>query len=144
VGRIVLVVPENRKMSQSEFVSLPVQCELADSSLDANESAVNVISLNIIRCFLPQDSYAMEDDNWHAYVSVSESPTLTVKTHSDCVDLNALPVSQTMFEPARCPNDLAPPKRFYRTYWRSSARRILELARLASNQTAERENSDLS
>ena len=40
--------------------------------------------------------------------------------------------SVDVYEPLRSVTDFRPPKRFYRTFWRSAARRIMELNRLHS------------
>ncbi len=45
------------------------------------------------------------------------------------LELASVPASQNVLEPVRCLSDLAPPKRFYRTFWRSVTRRILEISR---------------
>ena len=67
--------------------------------------------------FIPDGLYQTE-------FAVSVLPT-TIP--SDCMDIDevAVPVPQDMYEPARCLKDGAPPKRFYRTFWRSVMRRIL-------------------
>ena len=67
--------------------------------------------------FIPDGLYQTE-------FAVSVLPT-TIP--SDCMDIDevAVPVPQEMYEPARCLKDGAPPKRFYRTFWRSVMRRIL-------------------
>jgi hypothetical protein len=57
----------------------------------------------------------------------SETPTTSP---ADCMDLDevSVPVSMEIFEPIRRLDCFAPPKRFYRTFWRSMAGRILELS----------------
>ncbi len=65
------------------------------------------------------------------YNSAYDSVILTIQG-SDPMDLDAASetVSKNKFEPARCLDDTAPPKRFYRTFWRSVAIRILALSNI--------------
>ena len=73
----------------------------------------------------------------YGLIAAWEASTLTTPSLADCMELDvaSVSVSQTMFEPLRCPNDSAPPKRFYRTFWRSAARRILELSNTQPMET---------
>ena len=49
------------------------------------------------------------------------SPEMSVDVPADSIT-----ASQDVFEPMRCIPNAAPPKRFYRTFWRSITRKVLE------------------
>ncbi len=84
-----------------------------ETSIDAYVP-VNVISVDV------RDFIAAFEANW------------TRANSSDSMDIDESLVptslSQNVFEPARYLDDFASPKRFYRTFWRSMTRRILELS----------------
>ena len=131
-------------MSQSDFTSLAASAkiDLADEFLSADmaefsrtagitEGAVSMVKssdgeptevdLNPVN-FTPVEVHALIT-GWHASTSIAYGP-------SDGMELESasLPVSQAVFEPTRHLHDFAPPKRFYRTYWTSAARRLLALS----------------
>ena len=101
-------------MSQSDFESLVVNSSYeaeahAVLSKNKDQSSREVyVPVNFIR-----DEAAFEAANKMAKIPL---------------DVASEPVLKNMYEPVRCLNNPAPPKLFYRTFWRSAARRILELS----------------
>ena len=77
-----------------------------------------------------EEKQSMEVEFTEDDIASYSSSILTISTMSTCMDLDApaVPFSQDMFEPLRCLNGNAPPRRFYRTFWRSVAMRILAMA----------------
>ncbi len=98
-----------------------------------------------------EDETSMENDaattdELHALIAAWETSTLSTKISSESMDLDLVPeyfsafseIHHTLhkFEPSRRVTEdasFSPPKRFYRTFWRSVTRRIL-----ASSSTADR------
>jgi hypothetical protein len=112
-------------ISQSDFASLAIENELADERAvltitqnEANFSSDPYVSVN----FIPDEVFS--------FIAEWETSTSTAPTPPACVNLDNVlfPVSTSVFEPPRRLNDFAPPKRFYRTFWRSVSRRILQMA----------------
>ncbi len=96
--------------------SLSITKQSASAVLICGESAFHSISsqTNCVHC---------ED------MDSSETPTTSPTDSTDCMELDEVsvaPVSKEIFEPIRRLDCFAPPKRFYRTFWRSMAGRILK------------------
>ncbi len=131
-------------MSQSEFPSLAasvVPNNIADEILSTDVVEVDCISdfkenavLTLAKCkddtigelYVPVNFIPVEV---YGFIAAWDSANSTTTSQSDGMELDvaSVPSLQTMFEPARCLSELGPPKRFYRTFWRSAARRILAL-----------------
>ena len=114
-------------MSQSDFASLAVQCGVSDASLDTCVAEVLSVTTSNFDMW-----YAKYEDmplmGMYSTSAAYEQSTLTTESPSDGMDLDAAPVPQDIYEPARRLNDFVPPKRFFRTFWRSAARRILAMS----------------
>ncbi len=131
-------------MSQSDFVSLTVilQNDLADETL-SNTTAKVITSFEFPENAVPTCEHVKNHRAEEVFDSVKfpvevnafleawEEADSTKKIPFDFMELDSasFPIAQDMFEPARLIHDFAPPKRFYRAFWRSAARRILELPR---------------
>ena len=136
-------------MSQSDFDSLaiPVQtedplfdpCPQKSPELSQKKISETYVPVNVI----PQAVYAMiaaweqSELNRQDVMDGSGSAAMTsAASLSGTLSLND-------YEPMRICNFEAPPKRFYRTFWRSLARRILESDKLAVQEEAfERDAQD--
>jgi hypothetical protein len=64
-----------------------------------------------------------DQDDGYGLIEARESMDLTATMISSRMEQ-----LQNKFEPARRLKDFSPPKRFYRTFWRSTSRRILALS----------------
>jgi hypothetical protein len=130
-------------MAQSDFTSLAVRYELADEDMHSKRTEVKIISdckHSALMTFEEVEDKGSKEvytpfniipDELSAFLAACESSTVVIKSLSNCMDFKAapVPVSQDIFEPTRFLNDFAPPKLFYRTFWRSAARRILKLSK---------------
>ena len=126
-------------MAQSNFTSLAVRVHDESESQHAYVAKVcihlnkNAALTTDVKCeadcmsnvyvpvnFIPDEVFAFLAAWDASHISKTSSP--------DGMELDtaSLPASQDMFEPTRRLNDFAPPKRFYRTFWRSMARRVVE------------------
>ncbi len=125
-------------MSQSDFASLAVQF---DEGRDSNSSEVGnksdkkqsagmalandldqpSIDVYAPTNFIPDEVIALIA-TWEASYSVEMS-----KPNNMIFYEKSVPLSQYTCDSSRC-RDSSPPKRFYRTFWISAARRILSLA----------------
>ena len=120
------------RLSQSDFDSLAVPeqtedplfdpCPQKSPKLSQKKISGTYVPVNII----PQAVYAMIDAweqsevNRQDVMDVSGSAAMTATaSFSGALSLND-------YEPMRICSFEAPPRRFYRTFWRSLARRILE------------------
>ena len=132
-------------MAQSDFASLAasVQEKIADEMLITNVVEVDCISkikenavLTLAKCkdektaeefYVPVNFIPVEV---YAFIAAWDTANSTSTSQSDGMELDGAsePSSQTIFDPPRCLSELGPPKRFYRTFWRSAARRILALS----------------
>jgi hypothetical protein len=134
-------VTGQRKMSQSDFEFLAVQNELADERLSSKAPSVENAYGGKQSVFLTQDQtkentskkmYAQIhiNDEVHALIATSETSNLVTATLFDSMDLDVAmpPVSQSIFDPIRRLDNVSPPKRYYRTFWRSVSRRILAMS----------------
>jgi hypothetical protein len=113
-------------MSQPDFASLAVQVEQSDASLGDNDTGVSGHSVNKRKAVLQhvEDTSSIQMDGLYKRI-VFEEPSIP---SSNRMELDAVPVYQDMFEPSRRLQEFSPPKRFYRTFWRSAASRILALS----------------
>ena len=115
-----------RRMAQPDFATLAVKDELSDESQKTNETAIRE-NEGCISCvtvnFIPEEVCA--------FIAAWDASTLTTSSSSSDMTLGSasVPFSQHNYEPARRLNAFAPPKRFYRTFWRSVSRRILALSK---------------
>jgi hypothetical protein len=129
-----------RIMAQSDFSTLAVQHELVDENPKTDEveykcssiseqdaaSAFDVkpsMEADVPGDFIPDEVYAL--------IAAWELTDCSLgMTPSDRMDFDAdlVPPSPNIFEPVRRLKTFAPPKRFYRTFWRSASRRILALS----------------
>ena len=116
----------SRIMAQPDFATLAIKDELSDErqnhkefSIRANEGCISYVPVN----FIPEEVCA--------FIAAWDASTLTFSSSSSDTTLGSasVPFSQHDYEPARRQNDFAPPKRFYRTFWRSVSRRILALSK---------------
>ncbi len=138
---------------QPDFTSLAVHDELVNECVPKNQEE-NLIFVSKQSAVLVQahvkseaeplskdsaEEYATVNfipDEVRAYIAACESSIWTKASQansSDPMDLDStalVPVSSSIFEPARCLNEFTPPKRFYRTFWRSVSRRILALSNM--------------
>jgi hypothetical protein len=113
-------------MSQSDFVSLAIENELAVelAVLTTTQNKKKFSSDPYVPVnFIPGEVFAF-------IAAWEEASTSTAPTSSTFVnqDESLVAVSRSVFEPFRRVNDFAPPKRFYRTFWRSVSKRILALS----------------
>ncbi len=122
-------------MAQNDFSSLALsrQCD-ADLPLNSVISKQNIcfgdddyVPVN----FISEEVRAMIK-TWELarqkQLELQEASSTTSIDGSTVVRNHA---SQEIHEPIRCITDGAPPKRFYRTFWRSIARQLLERGREA-------------
>jgi hypothetical protein len=131
-------------MSQSDFLSLAVQsnstneikhsrevyCICAENQTAFTSAFLtsackgDKVSINAVG-FIPDAVYP--------HLEARKSPDITTTSMFNPMDLDAvtLPFAEDIYEPVRCMKVAAPPKRFYRTFWRSASRRILALSERA-------------
>ena len=131
-------------MAQSNFTSLAVRVHDESENQQAYEAKVcihlnqtaaltNDLKCEALKCeadymsnvyvpvnFIPDEAFA--------FLAAWDAAYITKASPLDAMELDtvSLPVSQIEFEPTRRLNDFAPPKRFFRTFWRSIARRVVE------------------
>ena len=123
-------------MEQSYFTPLSVQNEVADESMFDIGQEIRCTSIGKQSNDLTQAKKATME----VYVEVHDvtdellASLLANKSSSDHMELDesSESASQNIFEPARFLKHKAPPKRFYRTFWRSAATRILGLSSMAT------------
>jgi hypothetical protein len=115
-------------MSQFDFANLNLQYIISEAELICvsvgEQSAASTRAQREETCSMEEE--VCEDNA----VAACDSYILTMTRVASYMDLDesVISVSQSMFEPARYLNGNAPPKRFYRTFWRSAAMRILALS----------------
>ena len=91
--------------------------------------------------FIPEEVY-MLIKNWEsAYLQRHESQVVESMDTESSTDPRS---SESIFEPFRCISVSQPPKRFYRTFWRSAARRMLQLDKQNTLQRAAMSSSGAS
>jgi hypothetical protein len=122
-------------MEQSYFTPLSVHYEVADDSMFdiGTEIQCTFISKQ------SNDPTQAKKATMEVYVEVNDvtdeflASLLANTSSSDHMDDEiSESFSQNIFEPARFLTHKAPPKRFYRTFWRSAATRILGLSSMAT------------
>ncbi len=120
---------------QSDFTSLAIQAELFDESQDTDGLTVAIYQGEISGNLLYAPVNVIPDEV-AAFVAAWEASTLATSSsgHMDLDEIIA-PVSQSLFEPTRRLNDFAPPKRFYRTFWKSTSKRLPALSSMQKLQT---------
>jgi hypothetical protein len=118
-------------MSQSNFANLVIipQNEIAVETMTTYTAEVvgsSEITENAVTLFAENKA----NPNEVVFDSVNLIPVelYDFLAASDPMELDSipLPVAQDMFEPARRVHDFAPPRRYYRRFWRSAARRIYQ------------------
>jgi hypothetical protein len=128
-----LLVSKRGVMSQSDFVSLVVQGELAEKKPDSK-----------VQCFPTRQqsvdlqrakSVSMGDvsancfsDALYDFVAAWEASNTRSICKFDCRDIDSASDSKNIIEPARRVTEIGPPKRFYRTFRRSAPKQILTLS----------------
>jgi hypothetical protein len=119
-------------MSQPDFAVLTVHCELSDANLDSSHKNEKVISVKKQKSEMQLDNQedfaTMDVDGLHAVAADCEQPNVSSENASYSMDIAAASVQQSKFEPCRRIKVFTPPKRFYRTFWRLAAVRIVALA----------------
>lgn len=114
-------------MSQSDFASLAVRNEPADEKYEFDTVHVDSHGAGLIPV---NTDVKLAIDEARASFAVAESSKLKTMNVANRMDIEEtfMPVPKYVFEPVRCMKNAAPPKIFYRTFWRSVARRILALS----------------
>jgi hypothetical protein len=116
-------------MSQPDFSALTVHCELSDANLDSFQPDVKFISVKKQKSEMQDEDIAtMDVDGLHEVAADCGQPNFTSEFSSYSIDIAASSMQQSKFEPSRRIKAFTPPKRFYRTFWRSAAVRIVALA----------------
>jgi hypothetical protein len=119
-------------MSQSDFASLAVQCEISKEILEPD----TVVDHGFPICKLSADLQRSKsedstlDDASTDFITDAMSDFIAA-WQADCADIEATsgPVSWSVFEPIRRVKNVAPPQRFNRTFGRFASRRVLLLTR---------------
>ena len=120
-------------MPQPDFAMLAIQHSLAEDAPHFHGEREYIASLNIEP---KNDDKASSDVDAPVNFIPKElsefiaAPIVTETSLVDRMDLDEIPVPimDDMFEPLRTLRGFAPPKRFYRTFWRSASRRMLALS----------------
>jgi hypothetical protein len=119
-------------MSQQDFAVLTVYCELSDANLDSFQPDVKFISVKKQKSEMQLDNHEdiamMDVDGLHEVAKDCEQPNVSSEFSSYSMDIAASTMQQSKFEPCRRIKVFTPPKRFYRTFWRLAAVRIVALA----------------
>ena len=115
-------------MPQSDFAWSAIQHALAEDILHRyDEAAENGVSVS-----QKAKEYDKTLSTTPVPVTFTSDALVTSKSTSSVdhmdIDENLVSIMDDMFEPIRTIKELAPPKRFYRTFWRSLSRRILALS----------------
>ncbi len=92
--------------------------------------------------FIPDEVYEMIR-NWERAYQKQQETTQAIDS-MDTEAFNDSRSSESIFEPMRCMSVPQPPKRFFRTFWRSATRRILRLEKEAALHRAAMSSSDAS
>jgi hypothetical protein len=111
-------------------------------SLKSSESGCEADELYRPVNFIPDEVYEMIR-NWELTYQKQQEATQAIDS-MDAEAFNDSRSSESIFEPMRCMSVLQPPKRFYRTFWRSATRRILRLEKEAALQRAAMSSSKTS
>ena len=125
-------------MNQSDFAllaAIPGEPEESPQSSYAEvHSCKQSVELQHVKCEDKMEEVSTNciSNALYGFVGEWEVPTMNLMSSSDGMDIDAASISKEMFEPTRRVTDFAPPKRFYRIFWRSASRRILALS---SSQT---------
>ncbi len=132
-------------MSQADFASLAIRTELADESFDTKATDASDIAVgkqhdcNDVQTVAENGKKTASEvyvpvnyipDEVLIFIEAWESANWSTKSPCDWMALDevSIPVSQDTFEPTRSVKVIPPPKRFYRTFWRSITRRIIALS----------------
>jgi hypothetical protein len=129
-------------MSQADFASLAIRTELADESFDTKATDASDIAVgkqHDVQTYAENGKKTASEvyvpvnyipDEVLIFIEAWESANWSSKSPCDSMVLDevSISVSQDMFEPTRSVKVIAPPKRFYRTFWRSITRRIIALS----------------
>jgi hypothetical protein len=122
-------------IAQRDFPSLELAERSDDLSLDAYQPLISV-TVERMSClgddnfvpvnFIP-DAVCTMIKNWE----LSELERQNLAEVSDPVGINRVSsvpgvLNQEDYEPTRCMREFAPPKRFYRTFWKSISRKLLQ------------------
>ena len=105
--------------NQKDFDSLTFSDSLQHDSIFDREAFSGDI--------VPNDAYVLVhefSDEIRSYLAAAEAAFMKRATSSHGTE-NVDSVTAHTYEPLRPMTDPAPPKRFYRTFWRSIARRVL-------------------
>ncbi len=124
-------------MSQSDFASLAVQYARAEEVLESGKTEVHGFpeckqQRADLQHSKSEDSPSIGDVSNDVITDALDALyDFVAAWEADCmnIDENAASVSQSIFEPVRRVKDFAPPKRFFRTFWRSTSRRVLAFSR---------------
>ena len=99
------------------------------SPINADQTRLEVLSCMILPSpsaklvpSLDSPTHLMQENEMDVNMICSEEPELTMQTLAD--------VSQGQYEPIRRVSSSAPPKRFYRTFWRSLTLRATHQSRM--------------
>ncbi len=115
-------------MPQSDFASLAIQSTLADESIRATEVyGLSVSKPSIVSNHSKDDKLNVPVFDKNCMV-MAECESSSLTSSSDHMDLDFVSERnfEDMFEPARPLKEFVPPKRFYRTFWRSLSMRMLQ------------------
>jgi hypothetical protein len=119
-------------MAQSDFTPLSVQYEVADESMFDVGTEIQHTSISK----QSNDPTQAKTASFEVFTQVNDvndvffTFLLAYTSSSDHtkLDESSESASQNIFEPVRFLRNVAPPKRFHRTFWRSAAKRILALS----------------
>ena len=116
-------------MAQSDFTLLAVQCNRSDAMLETYDSEVYDT--------LKMDTSTEQRAKTHTLMGAGDvslnilwKPPTVQETSLESMDIETAPIFQPVVEPVRRmrENNMTPPKRFFRTFWRSASKRILALS----------------
>jgi hypothetical protein len=117
-------------MAQFDFTSLSAQYEAADESMFDVGTETQHTSIS------KQSNAQAKKASLEVFTQVNDvndvlfTSLLANTSSSDHMELDesSESASQNIFEPVRFLRNVAPPKRFHRTFWRSAAKRILAMS----------------
>jgi hypothetical protein len=134
--KIKLIHQGMAQAAQPDFTSLAVRHELAAESADQNEPEVCDFLTGDAKpsskAYVPVNFIPAEVCAFLAAWEASYLAKMDLSDHMQ-LELTSVPGPHNGIEPVRFPSDLAAPRRFYRTFWISLTRRLLEISRTQSS-----------
>jgi hypothetical protein len=115
-------------MAQSDFTLLAVQCNRYDARREPHVSEIYVsfrIDTAAEQRAKAESLIGASEVSLNIYGAVLHTAHETSLETMEGMDVDTAAILQQVVEPVRRLRSFAPPKRFFRSFWRAAARRLL-------------------